>query len=247
MRSKKRIIIISLLIILVSILIYTIALFCGDAEAKSCEWIKTVFSGVLASALVTLFVYVGEYFSERRIAVENYCDAVYRFVYHFRNLHYYDDSIKTDKDNFVEAVEQYQNLIDTTRKNDISDRYANLDFMIANKNIRNDIAYNRIYTGQRNVIGKLLELEYLIRNGNQQIIANKILECQDLIFEVEEDKAWRKVYNIFVFNMEYAAYDLLHFLYGSSYKKEAPDRKNYMRQALLLDASALMMEDNGEE
>lgn len=88
MQSKKRIIIISLMIILASILSYTVALFCGDAEAKSCEWIKTVFSGVLASAMVTLFVYTGEYFSERRNAVENYCDAMYRFIYHFRNLRY---------------------------------------------------------------------------------------------------------------------------------------------------------------
>ena len=106
MRSKKKIIIISLVIILASLLIYTIALLYGEADAKSCEWIKTVFSGVLASAMVTLFVYTGEYFSERRNAVENYCDAVYRLVYHFRNLHYYDDTIKTDNAKFLDAVEQ---------------------------------------------------------------------------------------------------------------------------------------------
>lgn len=246
MRSKKRIIIISMVIIIVSILIYTIALFCGDTDTKSCEWIKTVFSGMSASALVTLFVYTGEYFSERRNAVENYCDAVYRLVYHFRNLHYYDDTIKTDSDKFSDAVEQYRKLIDSTRKNNISDRYANLDFMFANKKIRNDIAYDRIYTGQRNVIGKLLELEYHVRNENEQVIADKLLECQDLIFDVEEDNVWRKVYSKFVFNMESAAYDLLRFLYGSSYKEEVPDREKYLRHAVLLDVSALK-EEVGEE
>lgn len=253
MRTKKRIVIITVLVILISVVVYTVALFTGNNcySGKMNEWIKTISSGVFASAIVAFFVSVGEYFSERRIAIEAYCEATYQLLYHFRNLDYFDSSIQTDQENFSKALQQYKKLIVAERQHSLSHCYGNLDFLFANKRIRNTIAYQRIYEREHAVRAALIELAFhidiyddAVRKGgigNQPVLAYKIIEIQKMLFEEENsDNAElnyniQKVYKTFVFEIDAAVYDLLQFLYGSNNVEPKPEKDKYFRCGRLID------------
>ena len=72
MSAKKRVLFISSALALLSVVIFTVVLLCEDSNSsnKVVEWFKTVSAGVLTSALVTLFVYIGEYRVEKVAALE---------------------------------------------------------------------------------------------------------------------------------------------------------------------------------
>ena len=184
MRTKKRIIIISVIIIIICISVYSYFVFNYDGIVSEniVEWIKTVFSGMLASAIVTLFVYTGEYYSERRNSIEQFCELNYNLIHHFRNIRCYDSDIGKDAKLLNEALLQYKTLAEAEYHNGISNAYGNLDFILSNKKIRDDLAYNRIYKKQREMELRLIELKYHIEKyeeyGNTQVIVDKILETK---------------------------------------------------------------------
>ena len=94
MKSKKYAFIVSFIIMLCSIIVFTILNFRlysngfikvldriipGDLS----DWRNygiTIFSGTLTSSFVTLLISVFEYRTERRVAIENYCEANYRLL-----------------------------------------------------------------------------------------------------------------------------------------------------------------------
>ena len=88
MRAKKRVLIISSVAALLSMVIFTVALICGDSNSsnKVVEWVKTVSAGILTSALVTLFAYIGEYRVEKVAALEKMYEASDDLTNQYRGL-----------------------------------------------------------------------------------------------------------------------------------------------------------------
>lgn len=88
MRAKKRVLIISSAAALLSMVIFTVALICGDSNSsnKAVEWVKTVSAGILTSALVTLFAYIGEYRMEKVKALEEFYDASDELNFLYRGI-----------------------------------------------------------------------------------------------------------------------------------------------------------------
>lgn len=240
MRTKKRIVLLTVIILVVSAVVYTTALLAEDncASRKLIEWIKTVFSGALASTIVAFFIAISEYFSERHAAVEEFCEATYRLMYYYRGLIYYDSDIRTDKKAFSEALQQYRTLIAAVKQNSLSHSYGNLDFVFANKRVRGDIAYRRIYKYESSARDALLKLDFhisvydkAIRKGgtsNQMVLADKMIDVQKRLFEETYVEGLHKVYRFFEFNIDSAMYDLLQFLYGSNNVEKKPKKDNYL-------------------
>ncbi len=88
MQAKKRVLIISLIAAFLGMVIFTIAVARKRcyADSKVIEWIKTVSSGVLTSALVTFFAYIGEYRVEKIKAFKEFYEAADALTNQYRGL-----------------------------------------------------------------------------------------------------------------------------------------------------------------
>lgn len=100
MKSKKHLIITSIVIVAVSLLVFTFLNFHiypnwlrlwlgkGIPVSELRNYFIIISSGTFTSALVTLLIGISEYRVERQVALEDFCDANIRFIVDLYNLEY---------------------------------------------------------------------------------------------------------------------------------------------------------------
>ena len=90
MRAKKRVLKITFFAALVGIVVFTVTLIYEKQNEcdsmKVAEWIKTISAGILTSAMVTLFAYIGEYRVEKVAALEKMYEASDDLTNQYRGL-----------------------------------------------------------------------------------------------------------------------------------------------------------------
>ena len=100
MREKKWVIIISSMIIVLSLIIFTIVLSWGNRHPYSyssfIEWTKTVSAGTLTSAMVTLLITTVEYFVEKKKSLQEFMDATFELIVQYRTIEVIDTDIPID-------------------------------------------------------------------------------------------------------------------------------------------------------
>ena len=308
MMTKKRTIIISLVIVVVSLFVFTITLFLGDSfmGIKEIEWVKTISAGALTSALVTLLVSVSEYKTEKRKAIEAFFDASCALIYHYRNsrdlhteiplgllsayfleekrastglfehdekpkqdiLDYLWNHLQTEAQKEIEekdhkpdylsqafsrtlerdreaisaVVTQYTNIAESVSTRELTMAFGGIDFMFANKRVRGNLIYTKMYEAHRNAYAKVKELAYHLKECRPDaesvtwihpVIISKILETQQSFLEIVADDYSVRVYNRFEYDIDCAGYELLRYLYRRNYKEEKPKKEDYLKTAYM--------------
>lgn len=150
----------------------------------------------------------------------------------------FNRAIAQDRDAISEAIKQYRQLCEAVNLHGLSTAYGNIDFMFANKKVREELLYNRIYEPHSNAKRILNELNFHLKNyeeavskghvGNLPVVIMKILEVQEHFLEMSKQEHGTAVYKKFVFDMDTAAYEVLKYLYGKDYKDKEPEKKNYL-------------------
>lgn len=108
MKSKKHLIITSIVIVVVSLLVFTFLNFHiypnwlrlwlgkGIPVSELRNYFIIISSGTFTSALVTLLIGISEYRVERQVALEDFCDANIRYIADLYNLEYLRFDIPTE-------------------------------------------------------------------------------------------------------------------------------------------------------
>lgn len=183
MKSKKYSVIVSTILMASSIFVFTFLnfrmyptefkevarLILGEGLSDWRNYGIVISSGVFTSSLVTLMISVSEYRIERRNALEDYCEANYRFMHNFHNLDYLDIDIPWDllKKYYGEICHSY--FLEEDRKGYIyNDEYIELD-SDAKKNIMNYIWENTSDITKRACKEPYKKMEYMEREFKRKI------------------------------------------------------------------------------
>ena len=239
MRAKKLVIKISCIMIAIGLIVYTIALI-ADNSGKFPEWIKTIFSGVVASAIVSLLISIGEYQVAKRQTIEAFVTETRAILHQLRMDYLYPDILVTDKD--VKEIEQIvhnaegqcDEVFKSVSMRHLSDIYGDIDFITpkSNKKIREEIIYNQIYLRMAEVADGLTELNFRLHDGRPGTIhslVDYIIEFQKLLFSTEGRDGKTIVYRCLEYDLETSIYELLTYLYGEKlYKDKTPEAKEFV-------------------
>ena len=239
MRAKKLVIQISCIMISIGLIVYTIVLVCCDS-GKFPEWIKTIFSGVVASAIVSLLISIGEYQVAKRQTIEAFVTETRAILHQLRVDYLYPDILVTDKD--VEEIgqivhkveEQCDETFEKISTRHLSDIYGDIDFIISksNKNVREELVYNQIYLRMTEAVDGLSELYFRLHDGRPRTIhtlVDFILEFQKLLFSTEGRDGKTIVYRCLEYDLETSIHKLLSYTYGEkNYKEREPELKEFV-------------------
>lgn len=239
MRAKKLVIKISCIMIASGLIAYTIALI-ADNSGKLPEWIKTIFSGVVASAIVSLLISIGEYQTAKRQTIEAFVTETREILHKLRMDYLYPDILVTDKDvkEIKQIVLNVEGQCDEAFKSvsirHLSDIYGDIDFITpkSNKKIREEIIYNQIYLRMAEVTDGLTEFNFRLHDGRPGTIHTLVdfmLEFQKLLFSMEGRDGKTIVYRCLEYDLETNIHELLTYLYGEKrYKEKTPEAKEFV-------------------
>lgn len=238
MRAKKLVIKISCIMISIGLIIYTIALAFSDS-GKFPEWIKTIFSGVVASAIVSLLISIGEYQVAKRQTIEAFVTEARGILHQLKMDYLYPDILVTDKEmkEIEQIVHNVEDQCDEAFKmvsmRHLSDIYGDIDFIRpkSNQKIREEIIYNQIYLRMADVADGLTELNFRLHDGRPGTIhtlVDFILDFQKLLFSTESRDGKTIVYRCLEYDLETSIHELLTYLYGEKlYKEKMPEAKEF--------------------
>lgn len=239
MRAKKLVIKISCIMISIGVIVYTIALVFSDC-GKLPEWIKTIFSGVVASAIVSLLISIGEYQIAKRQTIEAFVTETRAILHQLRMDYLYPDTLVTDKE--VEEIKQIVHKVEeqcdeafkTVSTRHLSDIYGDIDFITSksNKNVREELIFSQIYSRVTEVTDGLKELNFRLHDGRPGTIhtlVDYIVEFQKLLFSTESRDGKTIVYRCLEYDVETSIHELLTYLYGEKlYKEQKPETKEFV-------------------
>ncbi len=238
MRAKKLVIKISCIMIFIGLIVYTVALSVGDS-GKMPEWIKTIFSGVVASAIVSLLLSIGEYQIAKRQTIESFVTETRTILHQLRMDYLYDDVLVMDKDvkeieEIIHSIEeQCDEAFKTVSMRRLSDIYGDIDFITrkSNKKIREELIYNQIYLRMKEVEDGLTELNFRLHDGRPGTIhtlVGFILDFQKLLYSTENRNESTIVYRCFEYDMEICIQELMSHIYREKINKEQkPEWKEF--------------------
>jgi len=222
-----------------SLIVYTIALI-ADNSSKLPEWIKTIFSGVVASAIVSLLISIGEYQVAKRQTIEAFVTETRAILHQLKMDYLYPDTLVMDKaleeiDQIVHNVEEQCNeAFEKVSTRHLSDIYGDIDFITPkrNKNIREELIYNQIYLRMTEIVDRLIELNFRLhdgRPGTMHTFVEFILEFQKLLFSTEGRDGKTIVYRCLEYDIETSIHELLSYTYGEqNYKVRKPELKEFV-------------------
>ncbi len=110
-------IIISVLSLLASIIIYF-----SNCESNILSFVFTIASGIFSGAIVSVFIYIAEYSTERRSSLENYYTISNSFLNNFLKIKHLEER---DEYYILADYEKYRVFKDCKYVADISDKYIN--------------------------------------------------------------------------------------------------------------------------
>ena len=225
--------------ICIGLIVYTIALiFCSSGKVP--EWFKTVSSGVVASAIVSLLISIGEYQVAKRQTIEAFVTEARTILHQLRMEYLYSDILVMEKD--VKEIEQIVHNVEeqcdkafiTVSTRRLSDIYGDVDFITpkSNKEIREELIFNQIYLRVTETVDELAELNFRLHDGRPGTIHTLVdfmIEFQKLLFSTECRDGKTIVYRCLEYDVETSIHELLTYLYGEKlYKDQRPERKEFV-------------------
>lgn len=246
MRGKKYVIIISLLIFLVSILVFSVVVFSDGIPSHSCmtEWIKALTSGMMTSSIVTLLISIGEYYVEKRRTIETFFEIERKLLARYKELNYIENlkNKAEDKDLVYDAINQYRGLCNMDLS-ELGNAYAAIDYLFINKKVR-PILYKQIIVKLEELNRLLSDFQFYLKHydrniqktdiGYEYVLLDKIDAIQGNLFRVEQNNNRIVAYKEFCFNVDMVAYHEFQRLYGRSYNYPMPEHKEYLAYCRLI-------------
>ena len=147
-------------------------------------------------------------------------------------------TIENDKAALEEVIQQYLQFEKEASIKELFLAYTDIDFIFDNEKILGSLLYDKILKGLQKAMETVLDLTYHLRiytdatdkcdSGNILGILSMIVEVQEYLFEVKEEKEYTAVYNRLWYEMDSYSYELLKYIYGNRFKESMPDKRRYI-------------------
>lgn len=125
-----------------------------------------------------------------------------------------------------EIAAQYKKISEFEFR-EVDDALRKIDFLFTNKSNRNMFIYKFLYGKQRDLLNKIESCNFNEIEENEYkkaIILDKILNIQDEIFVVEDNKFGKSIYNQYYYEIRCNLEFLLQIIYGNKYKENYPQK-----------------------
>ena len=141
--------------------------------------------------------------------------------------------IKKYDEDIEKVMKQYMHLR-KVNYNNLTCAIGKIDFIFANKKIRRQFLYEKIYKKQIDTLD-FIQLEswhfieyYKRESGNIPVMIEKIKEIQDKIFDITVKEGKYLVNRKFCLNMDNELEDLRKMMYKKSYKEDKINKNDYI-------------------
>lgn len=182
-------IIISVLSLLASIIIYF-----SNCESNILSFVFTITSGIFSGTIVSVFIYIAEYSTERRSSLENYYIISNSFLNNFLKIKYLEER---DEYYILADYEKYIVFKDCKYLGDISDKYINAVKFYKLENVLEDKAASELDQ-------KLIDLKNKV-----EIVIDKYLEF-DIVKYGDNEFAYGLIYFFFRQKRKRELYKKIH-------------------------------------
>lgn len=143
--------------------------------------------------------------------------------------------------NYLESIDRLIRIYHEIAKFDftkIDNSYAEIDFLVSNKTIRNNLIYRKIHFKQRRILQKIRDADFhfgIFLNAeepNVTVLIDAIIELQEYMTTVELRNDSRIYYNKRLYKLDKNFYLFFKIIYGRKYNGEYPKRKNYILKSI---------------